>query len=179
MVGLQVLVVDDAAPVRDLLVNYFVARHMVVTAVGDGAAAIKLLERSPGRFGLVITDLNLPGADGFAVLMESRRWNPHCPVVMITGYATMDSAIQAVRVGAYDYLPKPFTVAEVDALIGRIAEDLKWIVETGPPPVQSQPSTALVDLASLARRLEVLERRVTLLERDPLMELIDGEPTPR
>ncbi|MEZ5284227.1 MAG: response regulator [Vicinamibacterales bacterium] len=58
---------------------------------------------------MVITDVNLPGVDGFAVLDAARRANASCYVVIVTGYASLDSAIQAVRGGAYDYLPKPFS----------------------------------------------------------------------
>jgi CheY-like chemotaxis protein len=175
-IGLQVLVVDDATPVRDLLVNYFVRQRMAVTAVGDGLAAIKTLERNPGRFHLVVTDLNLPGADGFAVLAEARRVNPRCAVVIVTGYATMDSAIQAVRVGAYDFLSKPFTLSEMDKLLARIAADLEWggVGEIIPPDhaIVAAPATGVVDLLE---RIELLEARLEALgERLP-----DGQPTGR
>jgi DNA-binding NtrC family response regulator len=178
MSGIQVLVVDDAAPVRDLLVNYFVKHRMVVTAVGDGLAAIQTLERNPGRFGLVITDLNMPGADGFAVLMEARRTNPDCAVVIVTGYATLDSAIQAVRVGAYDYLPKPFNLSEVDRLLTRIATDKAW--HRDDPAHEEQQDT----IHELRERIRHLEERLAAMDT-PLDDLSllpavsDGAPTLR
>lgn len=176
-VGLQVLVVDDAAAVRDLLVSYFVRQRMAVTAVGDGLAAINTLERNPGRFHLVVTDLNLPGADGFAVLNEARRVNPKCAVVIVTGYATMDSAIHAVRVGAYDFLPKPFTLADMDKLLARIAADLAWGgVGEGVVP---EPAHALqhspVSMDELLQRIQILETRVEVLTD----QWLDGQPTVR
>lgn len=118
----DVLVVDDEPTVRELLHEYFGARGFRVTNAQDGRGAITILQRSWGRFGLVVTDLNLPGADGFAVLQAARQANPSCFVVIITGFASLDSAIRAVRVGAYDYLTKPFSLAQLDVMLARIGE---------------------------------------------------------
>ncbi len=182
MMGIQVLVVDDSAPVRDLLVNYFTRQKLAVTAVNDGSTAIQTLERFPGKFALVVTDLNMPGADGFAVLNEAKRSNPDCAVVIVTGYATLDSAIQAVRVGAYDFLPKPFSLSEVDRLLRRIATDRKW-TETRP----SEPDTGLVFTApvvpedmtreQLVARVHELEARLASLGVAPAALSVDGIPT--
>jgi DNA-binding NtrC family response regulator len=118
----EVLVVDDEPRVRELILAYF--NTLGVRAVGaqDGRSAIATLQRSPGRFPLVITDLNLPGADGFAVLQAARQAYTGCFVVIITGFASLDSAIQAVRVGAYDYLTKPFSIGQLDAVLRRVRE---------------------------------------------------------
>jgi DNA-binding response OmpR family regulator len=69
-----------------------------------------------------VTDLNLPGADGFAVLQAARQVNESCYVVIVTGYASLDSAIRAVRVGAYDYLTKPFSLGQLDVILSRICD---------------------------------------------------------
>lgn len=119
---LDVLVVDDEPTVRELLLEYFNGLGFRVTGAEDGRGAIALLQRAWGQFGLVVTDLNLPGADGFAVLQAARQANPHCFVVIITGYASLDSAIRAVRVGAYDYLTKPFSLAQLDIILSRLHE---------------------------------------------------------
>jgi len=119
---LEVLVVDDESGIRKLLVGYFRARQFRVAGSEDGRAAITTLQRSDGRFGLVVTDLNLPGADGFAVLQAARQANPQCFVVIITGYASLDSAIHAVRVGACDYLTKPFSLVQLDVILERIGD---------------------------------------------------------
>jgi DNA-binding NtrC family response regulator len=178
VVGIQVLVVDDAAPVRDLLVNYFTRQKMAVTAVTDGIAAIQTLERFPGRFDLVVTDLNMPGADGFAVLNEAKRANPSCAVVIVTGYATLDSAIQAVRVGAYDFLPKPFNLSEVDRLLRRIATDRQW---THAHAAEAEPvvPTAPEDMTQeqLLARVHELEARLASLGVASTVPAMDGIPT--
>ncbi len=118
----DVLVVDDDERVRELVMSYLSSQGMPVTGANDGAAAISLLQRSNGRYRLVITDLNLPGADGFAVLHAARQANASCYVVIVTGYASLDSAILAVRVGAYDYLTKPFSLGQLDVILTRIAD---------------------------------------------------------
>lgn len=118
----EVLVVDDDEAIRELIVSYFNGLQMTVSGAHDGRAAITALQRSNGRFGLVVTDLNLPGADGFAVLQAARQANPQCYVVIVTGYASLDSAIHAVRVGAYDYLTKPFSMGQLDVVLSRITD---------------------------------------------------------
>src|SRR4051812_37090347 len=120
---IEALVVDDEPRVRELILAYFNTLGIRASGAQDGRAAIASLQRSRGRFSLVITDLNLPGADGFAVLQAARQANPSCSVVIITGYASLESAIQAVRVGAYDYLTKPFSIRQLDAILQRIREE--------------------------------------------------------
>lgn len=166
----NVLVVDDQASIRLLLTEYFTRRRMVVTTAADGQTAINTLERSKGRFDLVVTDLNMPGTDGFAVLAEARRANPRCPVVIITGYATLDSAIHAVRVGAYDFLQKPFSLQDIDRLLARIATDMRWR-GTGEALVEPPPDA--VTLEALTERVQILEARLEALG----VSVFDGPPT--
>src|SRR5215813_9047126 len=119
-----VLVVDDEADVRELLVEYFKTKNFDVTAAADGRAAQAAIQREPSRYGLVLTDLQLPGLDGLGVLRTVKQANPTAYVVIITGYASLDSAIQAVRLGAYDYLTKPFSLGQIDVVLQRV-EDRK------------------------------------------------------
>lgn len=152
----EALVVDDEPRVRELILAYFSTLGIRASGAQDGRSAIATLQRSKGRFGLVITDLNLPGADGFAVLQAARQANAACCVVIITGYASLDSAIQAVRVGAYDYLTKPFSIRQLDAILGRIREDQgeRTIEELTP-----KRADAFEDrLASLENAIERFER---------------------
>src|SRR4029077_6582384 len=118
----DVLVVDDDAGIRELMLAYFDSVGLTVAGAHDGRAAIAALQRSHGRYGLVVTDLSLPGADGFAVLQAAKQANASCYVVIVTGYASLDSAIQAVRVGAYDYLAKPFSIGQLDVILRRITD---------------------------------------------------------
>jgi DNA-binding NtrC family response regulator len=120
----SVLIVDDEPDIRELLAAFFSRRGHAVASARDGRAALAALERAPGQYGLVVTDLHMPGADGLAVLNAAKNANPSCFVVIITGYASLDSAVQAVRLGAYDYLTKPFTMGQIDVIVDRIADRL-------------------------------------------------------
>jgi DNA-binding NtrC family response regulator len=118
----EVLLVDDELSTRELLEQFCRSRNLPVTTASDGRAAITALERAPSRFTIVMTDINMPGADGFEVLKTARKGNRSCYVVMITGYATLDSALRAVREGAYDYLAKPFSLGQLDVMLARIKD---------------------------------------------------------
>lgn len=120
--SLEVLLVDDELSTREILEQFCRSRNLAVTVASDGRAAITALERNPSQFTIVLTDINMPGADGFEVLKASRAANRGCYVVMITGYATLDSALRAVREGAYDYLAKPFSLGQLDVMLARIKD---------------------------------------------------------
>src|SRR5262245_40472194 len=112
----DVLIADDDPTVCELLAEFFRSRGLNVSTVTDGRGAVTALERSEGCYRLVLTDIGMPGADGFAVLTAARKANPNAYVVIITGYASLDSAINAVRLGAQDYLPKPFSLGQIDVV---------------------------------------------------------------
>ena len=163
----EVLVVDDDSSARELLVEFFRSRGFVVAGAQDGRAAIATLQRSNASFGLIVTDLNLPGADGFAVLQAARHANPSSYVVIVTGYASLDSAIRAVRAGAYDYLTKPFALSQLEVILERI-HDRITLEETGR---RLQPARAIADYAersgggTLENRLNAIERSLARIER--------------
>jgi DNA-binding NtrC family response regulator len=119
---IEVLVVDDEPDIRELLAECFRNKGLPVCQAADGDAAIGLLSGAPTRFGLVVTDLQLPGRDGLEVLRAARHLNPSCAVVIVTGYASIDSAIEAVRLGAYDYLTKPFSVGQIEVMLRRVQD---------------------------------------------------------
>lgn len=113
----DVLVADDDAGVRELLTDFLGERGLRVASTADGRAAVTALERSSGGCRLVFADIAMPGADGFAVLTAARLANPSTYVVMITGYGSLETAISAVRLGAHDYLAKPFSLGQVDVIL--------------------------------------------------------------
>lgn len=158
----EVLVVDDDEGIRELIVSYFNALDVSVTAAQDGRAAIAALQRSAGRYGMVVTDLNLPGADGFAVLQAARQANPECYVIIVTGYASLDSAIRAVRVGAYDYLTKPFSMGQLDVVLKRITDRIALERAHGPARLvaEAAPASAAGAMAAGASALEIAMARI-------------------
>ncbi len=117
----KVLVVDNDPEMLDLLRQRLENDGRIVTAVADGAAAIEALERD--EFDVVLTDLVMDGTDGWAVLQETQRRQPSARVVLMTAFASLETAIDAIRQGAYDYLTKPFKLAQVTLTINRALDD--------------------------------------------------------
>ena len=107
----RVLVVDDEASIRDLLSKTLALAEYDVDLAPDGRTALERLRVIP--YDLLITDLKMPGVDGLAVIREARRLKTDLPVLIITGYSTEASAIEALNLGVSGYLTKPFRVPRV------------------------------------------------------------------
>ena len=113
----RVLVVDDEASIRDLLSKTLALAEYDVDLAPDGRTALDRLRIMP--YDLLITDLKMPGVDGLSVIREARRLKTDLPVVIITGYSTEASAIEAVNLGVSGYLTKPFRVPRVLAVAAK------------------------------------------------------------
>lgn len=111
----KVLVVDDEPSIREVLTDFLMLEGYDVIALSDGQQAIARLERE--RFDAALIDLKMPGINGLEVLAKAKSLNPSPIVVMMTGYGTVESAIEAMKAGAYDYILKPFKVQEVIRLL--------------------------------------------------------------
>jgi excisionase family DNA binding protein len=107
----RVLVVDDEASIRDLLVKTLALAEYDVDVASDGRSALDRLRTD--AYDLIIADLKMPGMDGLSVIREVRRFRADLPVIIITGYSTEASAIEAVNLGVSGYLTKPFRVPQV------------------------------------------------------------------
>jgi excisionase family DNA binding protein len=107
----RILVVDDEASIRDLLTKTLGLAEYDVDAAPDGRTALERMRMM--NYDLLITDLKMPGMDGLAVIREARRLKPDVPVIIITGFSTEASAIEAVNLGVSGYLTKPFRVPRV------------------------------------------------------------------
>ncbi|RUL89259.1 sigma-54-dependent transcriptional regulator [Tautonia sociabilis] len=118
--GLRILFADDEAHLRDLMERELPRLGHEVTACPDGQSAIRALER--GRFDAALLDIQMPGLSGIEVLEKLRQLSPETQVILMTGHATVDTAVQALRLGAFDYLTKPCKWAELEVVLNRIAE---------------------------------------------------------
>jgi DNA-binding NtrC family response regulator len=116
----SILVIDDDQEVRLVLQEILEAEgYAVVTAVDGESGLGQLQERS---FDLTLTDLAMPGKDGMEILQYLSQYQPECPCIIITGYATISSAVAAMRQGAYDYLAKPVDATELRLVVARSLE---------------------------------------------------------
>jgi excisionase family DNA binding protein len=107
----RVLVVDDEASIRDLLSKTLALAEYDVDVAPDGRSALERMRLYP--YDLLIADLKMPGMDGLTVIREAKRYKADLPVIIITGFSTEASAIEAVNLGVAGYLTKPFRVPQV------------------------------------------------------------------
>src|SRR5215207_9575721 len=107
----RVLVVDDEASIRELLSKTLALAEYEVDTAPDGRAAVERLRL--GHYDLLIADLKMPGLDGLSLIREAKRLKSDIPVIIITGFSTESSAIEAVNIGVAGYLTKPFRVPQV------------------------------------------------------------------
>jgi DNA-binding NtrC family response regulator len=114
----KILVVDDKENMRKVLESAFVARGLDVDTACGGEEALRRL--SSTGYDVVVTDLKMPRVDGMGVLRGAKRACPEAEVIVITAYGTIESAVEAMRLGAFDFVTKPFKLAEVETKIDRI-----------------------------------------------------------
>lgn len=153
---LPVLVVEDDAPLREALSDTLELAGYSVMAAGDAQQALAWLEK--GAPGLVLSDVQMPGMDGHALLRTIKARRPEIPVLIMTAYGQIERAVEAMREGASDYLPKPF---EPERLLAAVA---RYYRQEGMPDdlgvVAEDPATqALLDLA---RRVAATDTTVLL-----------------
>ncbi|MFQ5780206.1 MAG: sigma-54-dependent transcriptional regulator [Nitrospiria bacterium] len=123
----KILVVDDESGPRDLLESALLEKGFQVKTAKSGDQACQFIDEEP--FDLVLTDLKMPGLSGNELLKRIRQLSPETLIILITGYASLQSAIEAIRGGAYDYLTKPFQVDELYVVVNNAVERIKLIRE--------------------------------------------------
>ncbi|MDP2432564.1 MAG: sigma-54 dependent transcriptional regulator [Pseudomonadota bacterium] len=154
--ALPILVVEDDAPLREALMDTLELSGYAAHAAADGEQALAWMGKE--RFGLVLSDVQMPGMDGHALLRGLKaRW-PEVPVLLMTAYGQIDMAVQAMREGAADYLPKPF---EPDRLLAAVARYYHSGEESPESEVIAEDAATRAVL-DLARRVAVTEASVLL-----------------
>src|SRR6202790_4171960 len=118
--SLRILFVDDEKSLQELLRTELPRMGHVVTVCPDGRTAIKTLEH--GSFDAAILDLRMPGMRGIEVLEHIKKVSPDTEAIMMTGHASMETAVEAMRLGALDYITKPCKLAELEVMLCKIAE---------------------------------------------------------
>lgn len=120
MKGLKILIIDDEPLMRLSMVDALGGIGCEVAAASTGTEGIRIIEKR--QFDVVITDLRLPGADGLAVLKACKERNANTEVILITAHGSVDTAMGAMKLGAYDYITKPFQMEELLAIVERVGK---------------------------------------------------------
>src|SRR5258708_3752943 len=116
----RILICDDQEMMRDSLAGVLAREGHEISAGSGGAAAIAKVETA--GYDLVITDLRMPRMTGMELLAEAKKIRAEMPVVLMTAFATVQTAVEAMKMGAYDYIQKPFDGDEVKILVERTLE---------------------------------------------------------
>jgi DNA-binding NtrC family response regulator len=120
MIKTSILLVDDEAPFVEALTRRLTKRELKVDSALGGPEALKRLEKDgPTKIDVVVLDVKMPGMDGLETLAAIKQRHPLIEVIMLTGHATVESAIEGMKKGAFDYLMKP---CDIDLLVAKVEE---------------------------------------------------------
>lgn len=150
----RVLVVDDEKDIRDGCERIIRRMGCEVVTASRGAEGLDILETAEKPIQIVLLDLKMPGMDGMEVLRSIRDMNPEILVIIITGFATIETAIQAMKQGAYDFMPKPFEPDHVRIVVGRAREKLRLAREARKLDAERQKT--LIDLGAEKSRIRTV-----------------------
>lgn len=117
----RLLIVEDEETLRESLGRVLVQEGYEVDSVGSSEAALQII--SEKSYELIITDIILPGINGIQLLKKCREKNPEMRVIIITAFASIETAVEAIRAGAFDYLVKPIVHREIKEVIRRALLD--------------------------------------------------------
>ena len=127
MIPARILVVDDDENLRWVVKTQLEEFGYMVSEAGDGEQALTIIAKEPPA--LVLTDLKMPGLSGLELLAKIRSEYPEIPAVIITAFGTIQSAVEAMRNGAYDYLTKPIDYEELGIVVNRVLEHFRLVAE--------------------------------------------------
>jgi two-component system response regulator HydG len=150
----KVLVVEDDPEMLALMCEHLEGEGYTAVGMGRGAEAIARLKAD--EFDVVLTDLRMPDVNGMDVLRAVREARQDVPVILVTAFGSIETAIQAIRQGAYDYVTKPFALEEISLLVGKALEDRRLRAEN----------------VSLRRELEGRYRFENLLGKSPAIQAV-------
>ncbi len=154
--GLRILVVDDQSSVRELLKAVLESDGHTIETAADGAKGVAALEA--GFHDLVVMDIRMPELDGVAALELMKSVSPDTGVIMMTAYASVETAVRTMKLGAFDYVTKPIDIDEVRAVIARFVD------ESSPEPEEEagdyEPSAEIIGASAAIRDVVEMARRV-------------------
>ena len=168
-----ILVADDEAGVRTSLAEVLRDAGYRVETAADGGAALAALEAND--FSAVVTDLRMPGADGLAVLQRARQVSPQTIVILMTAHASVDTAVEALRQGAVDYVLKPVIFDDLLAKIARALEHRQAVWEAQQLRHESEQRWDFAQLVGKAPQMSAVFQLVTKVAPTNSTVLITGE----
>ena len=170
----KVLVVDDDSAVRDSLAKWFGSEGYYAKAAKDAAEAMEAVEKE--RWDIALLDLKMPDVDGIQLQLRLREMDAELPVVIMTGYASVESAVRTLKNGAYDYIVKPFDPDELVHLVGKTLEHCRAKREVARLRESLHRVTEVSDLVGQSPRMRRVNELVDTAASSDAPVLITGEP---
>jgi DNA-binding NtrC family response regulator len=169
--GASILVVDDESTTQDTLGVFLETEGYRVATVSSGEEALTRIKEQ--AFDVIVAEVVMPGVSGLDVLERSRALNPGAAVILMTGHATVETAVEALRKGACDYLQKPFRLPDLALCVRRLLRRHNAHQETRPHDDAASPSAELLVGASDA--LRIVREQIARCAATPSNVLITGE----
>jgi CheY-like chemotaxis protein len=152
---IRVLIADDDEVCREILQDAIQKEGVEVVLASDGVEALEKLSEDPSD--ILISDLNMPRMDGLTLLKHARQQHPQILTIIITGYGSLQSAIEAIRLGAYDYIQKPFRIEEITVATRNAIDKVRILREK---------TFLLKELENLHQKLELVEAVKNIRAKD-------------
>ncbi len=169
----RILVVDDEEIVRASLSEWLREDGYAVETAPDGSVAMDRIKAEP--WAVLLVDLKMPGIDGLQVLEEAKKVQPDAPVIIMTAYATVDTAVQAMKMGAYDYLVKPFEPEELSLMMKKLITQQDLMRENILLKKALKQQYQFQDLLSKNQKMQALFELAKVAAQSPSTILILGE----
>jgi DNA-binding NtrC family response regulator len=169
----KILVIDDDEVVRDSCARVLGRPDQIIKTAEDGRKGLEILEKE--HFDVVILDLKMPGLPGMEVLKKILEDYADSVVIVITGYPTVDSAVEAMKLGAYDFIPKPFSPESLRLVVKKAIEKRRLRVENVALKSQLQPETKPDALIGESQKVKQIRRLVEKVAPTDTTILITGE----
>jgi two-component system response regulator AtoC len=170
---IRLAVIDDEPIVCQRLRQIFRKGPFEIETFGEGEAALQRMAEQP--FHLVLSDIRLPDRDGLEVLKQIKKDFPRTQVILITGYATLDQAVEAVKTGAFYYLAKPFTPDQVSAIVNRAVEHLQLSGENQKLREALAKNHSFDGIVGISAQRKELLQAISKVSRIDCNVLIQGE----
>ncbi len=169
----KILVVDDEDYMREIVRQALEGTDYEVEEASNGAAALEMMRKYP--YDVIITDLRLPGATGERILQEALAISPETIVIIMTGYGNIQTAVDAIRMGAYDYLPKPFQLEEMVMRVEKGLQDRRIKSENSLLRSELQGKYQYDNLIGNSSAMRQVYRMVAMVAQKLSTILISGE----
>jgi DNA-binding NtrC family response regulator len=169
----RVLVVDDEAVVCESCKRILEEEDYEVECAQNGKEAFDRMKANP--FDIVITDLKMPGVDGMEVLRTFRQNYPDAVIIMITGFSTVETAVEAMKLGAFDYIPKPFTPDEVSVVVKKALEKRNLLLENLYLRQELQEKYGFQNIVGKGKRMQDIYRIISKVAMTDSTVLIYGQ----